>query len=33
VRSIARTEIAGTDVRFGVNFEAGLGRFAQEFSA
>ncbi|MDR3277269.1 MAG: pyridoxamine kinase [Oscillospiraceae bacterium] len=33
VRSIARTKKAGTDVRFGVNFEAGLGEFARNFGA
>jgi pyridoxine kinase len=27
VSSIARTRAAGTDVRFGVNFEEGLGDF------
>ncbi len=29
VESIRRTHSAGTDVRFGVNFEAGLARYAQ----
>lgn len=28
VKSIARTKAAGTDVRFGVNFESGLGELA-----
>ncbi|HHT17136.1 MAG TPA: pyridoxamine kinase [Papillibacter sp.] len=30
--SIERTKAAGTDVRFGVNFEAGLSKFASLFS-
>lgn len=30
VGSIARTKEAGTDIRYGVNFEAGLGRLAQQ---
>ena len=28
VGSIARTKAAGTDIRFGVDFESGLGEFA-----
>ena len=32
VQSIARTKKAGTDIRFGVNFEAGLGQLAEECS-
>jgi len=28
VDSIARTKAAGTDIRFGVDFENGLGEFA-----
>jgi len=33
VESIERTRQAGTDVRFGVNFEAGLAGFAAELKA
>jgi len=32
VSSIARTKAAGTDVRFGVNFEEGLGDFIKEIN-
>lgn len=31
-RSISRTRIAGTDVRFGVNFEAGLPKFMEDLN-
>lgn len=31
--AIVRTRLAGTDVRFGVNFEAGLGRLAETLSS
>jgi pyridoxine kinase len=30
--SIARTRKAGTDVRFGVDFESGLGKLSQELA-
>jgi pyridoxine kinase len=33
VKSIERTRLAGTDVRFGVNFEAGLAAFADRLNA
>jgi pyridoxine kinase len=33
VRSILRTREAGTDIRFGVNFEAGLGGLAEALNA